>query len=229
MGSGGKRSFLTGTLVGVVAAAAIAAVVVWLIRDPSNTGTPESQAVTPTPVSSPTPSPSDSAELADPQDALRIEAAFPEAVSGQRVRLGVFDINPARVHEAGPCRLHSFDGNDAYVTDCSNIEQNVEKDLIFVAVSLRNTRNRPFRFDIENFLLIGRDGRTFDPVDVRSDFDYAPFLLPRAGLIPPGKDRTGWLAFDGRVEDFVAEALSYIDGQQTLTVAFQGRHTVETV
>ena len=79
------------------------------------------------------------------------------------------------------------------MTGCLEIERQYHKRLIFVSVGIRNLGQQAAEFDTEHFIFVDREGRSFDPVDVRSDFNYAPWLLPRSGLIPPGKWRVGWL------------------------------------
>jgi hypothetical protein len=78
--------------------------------------------------------------------------------------------------------------------------------------------------NLRNFVLTARDGRTFGPVDARSQAQYPPNFLPETGKVPPRSNLYGWLTFDGRVRGFVAGRLSYLDGTQTLTVVFDGKH-----
>ena len=115
------------------------------------------------------------------------------------------------------------------MTGCLEIERQYHKRLIFVSVGIRNLGQQAAEFDTEHFIFVDREGRSFDPVDVRSDFNYAPWLLPRSGLIPPGKWRVGWLTFDGRVGAFVAQSLDYVDHAETLRVVFDGNPHTKTI
>lgn len=153
---------------------------------------------------------------------------FPAGAQGTRFRLRVLRAPPRYAKQIGPCRLHSFGAKGVYFTDCKPLEA-IQKEVILIQVEIQNTSEQAARFNVERFLFEDDDGDVFDPVDVRADFSYSPSLLPRSGLIPPGKSRTGWLTFDGRIHGFVGQSLSYVDGVETLTVQLRGKHSARFV
>lgn len=176
----------------------------------------------------PEPSPTLTPELTPPPEPSKTDANFPGLARGDRLTMRVYVIDESDL-ENTRCTVHRFGGEGAYVTNCPSIEQRTDKELILVAVVLTNTSDEPLSFNLERFLLSARSGATYDPVDVRADWDYAPVLLPREGLIPPGKSRQGLITFDGRVGFRVAESLTYADDDQALTVHFAGKPTSEVV
>ena len=145
---------------------------------------------------SPTPAASDS-ELA-----IRPPTRLPQRHS-QRRRRGSgsgsgWTITAHNLRHVSPCRVHSFgSGEYAYVTDCQGISEGTDgKDLLLVAVKLTDGTKSALSFNLENFLVVTSEGQTYDPVDVRSDYDYAPWLMPRSGLVAPGKSREALYTFD---------------------------------
>lgn len=183
---------------------------------------------TSSPTLAPTPSPSATPELTHSPAPPNTDGAFRELAVGDRLILQVEMIPAPSLTAVGPCTVHRFGGNIAYITNCREYELRGEQ-LILFAVKLTNTSGEPLNFDLEHFLLSARDGAVFDPVDVRAEFKYDPALLPRSGLIPPGKARAGYVTFDGRLQFRVADSLAYADGDQVLTVHFSGQHTVDVV
>lgn len=66
--------------------------------------------------------------------------------------------------DIGPCRLHYYGTRGVYATDCQVIERDFHKRLIFVVVALKNVGKQAVEFDVEHFLFVDRQGRSFDPV-----------------------------------------------------------------
>jgi hypothetical protein len=60
-------------------------------------------------------------------------------------------------------------------------------------------------------------------VNVRNHADAPPDFLPETGKLPPHSRVIGYLTFDGRVTGVTPGRLSYIDGDQTLTIVFDGK------
>ena len=163
------------------------------------------------------------------QQGTTTTAVFPERALGTPLELGVYRIKTSQLGSIDPCTLHYFDAFGAYATDCLVIQRDYGGRLLFIEVSLHNTSDAPMRFDIKHFVLVGSDGTTFDPVDVRSQLHHDPSLLSRTGLIPPGAWRTGWLTFDARVPALVARSLYYVAGTETLVIDFEGRYHIGAV
>lgn len=181
----------------------------------------------PTPAT-PTPSPTATPEPTHSPSPPKNDADFPGVARGDRFNLTVEAIKETTLSHIRPCIAHRFGGEIAHIEHCQGYES-LDKKLILVAVKLTNTSGEPLNFDLESFLLSSQGGAVFDPVDVRADFNYDPFLLPRSGLIPPGKARDGWITFDGRLQFRVADSVAYADGNQVLTVHFSGKHTAGSV
>ena len=53
-----------------------------------------------------------------------------------------------------------------------------------------------------------------------------PNFLPETSKVPPKSNVAGYLTFDGRVTRLVPARISYIDGDQTLSIRFEGKHGV---
>jgi hypothetical protein len=97
--------------------------------------------------------------------------------------------------------------------------------MIFYAY-LRNPTKRAVSFNLRNFVLTARDLRTFGSVNVRSHAEYPPNFLPETGKLPPGAVLRGYLTFDGRVTGVVPSRLSYVYGKQTISLVFEGKHSI---
>lgn len=157
-----------------------------------------------------------------PEPRAEVVAAFPRSARGERLRLTVEEVTSKDVRKVDPCTYHLFGEASIYADQCAELTEASGKQLYIFQVVLRNDSESSVEFDVEHFLLVDADGSSVDPVDVRSDFDYPPWLFPPSGLIPPAATRSAYLAFDGRLEGLVARSLSYVDGEQTLTVTFAG-------
>ena len=155
-----------------------------------------------------------------------VSATFPDGAEGALLTLHVHELSLDDARRIGPCTFHRFDGAAVYMEGCAEVLEVIERDLIFLEVSLTNAGETAVRFDVERFLLGFGRGDVLDPVDVRAIFDDAPFLLPPHGLISPDSSRSAYLTFDGRIGAAVARSLNYVDRDGTITVAFEGRHSV---
>ena len=142
-------------------------------------------------------------------------------VEGKRLGLA-----GGKIHNPEDCALHTYtvDGKTrgAFRSGCQAWESDGYDILIFY-VGLRNVRHRAMSFDLRNFALDSRDGRSFGAVNVRSKAETPPNFLPQTGKLPPHSHVFGYLTFDGRATGVVPARLSYIDGDQTLTVVFDGK------
>lgn len=161
--------------------------------------------------------------------------AVPEVVSsfnapngwsiGDRIRFAVF-WEPFPVTR---CSSHTFEWHGhtraAYYSDCRDWEAEGD-DVLFFNVALKNRTNEAIAFNLRDFILISRDGRSFGPINVRSKAKHPPKFLPELGIIPPHGKLVGLLTFDGRVQSMVAERVSYVDDDQTLTQVIHGSHHI---
>lgn len=92
-------------------------------------------------------------------------------------------------------------------------------------VALKNLTSHVQTFNLRNFVLTSREGSTYGPVNIRSVSGVAAAnYIPESGKLPARSRVDGWLTFDARTGGSppVASKLSYIDGDQTLTVVFDG-------
>jgi hypothetical protein len=107
----------------------------------------------------------------------------------------------------------------AYQSDCSNFSGARRHDLFFY-VAVRNATGRRAPFDLGKFTLESQDGRSFAPAAVGTE-PPADFL-PQRGTIAATSNLSGYLTFRADAADVVPGQLDYVDGNQTLTVVFDG-------
>jgi hypothetical protein len=107
----------------------------------------------------------------------------------------------------------------AYQSDCSSFTGDRRNDLFFY-VAVRNVTGTRSAFDLSNFTLDSQDGRSFAPAPVGSS--PPKDFLPETGTIGPHSGMFGYLAFDADATTVVPGRLSYADGDQTLSVVFDG-------
>lgn len=113
----------------------------------------------------------------------------------------------------------------AFESDCA-AWKNSGYDILIFYVGFTNHSHEVVTLNLRNLVLVARDGRTFGPVDVRSKATFPPSFLPETQKLPPKAQWRGYVTFDGRVLGLVPASISYIDGKQTLTQTFEGRHQV---
>jgi hypothetical protein len=226
------RGFALGIAVGVAAAAIAVALVLWLGDDDLGSGT-EPSPMSPTPTASdPTATPSDSPDpspspTVPPRQRPEVRIAFSvqDWAKGERL---LFYAYPFRLPDSD-CEVHVYSAGGrtrgAMRSGCSSWERTGYDVLVFRVV-LRNVDDRATSFNLRNFVLSARDGRSFGPVNVRSEAETPPNFLPETARIPPRSNLLGYLTFDGRAPGLVPARLSYVDGRQTLTVVFDGRHSI---
>lgn len=223
-----KRStFTSGVVVGVLMllAAVVALVSILVLREDDAAtvvATPSpSPSSSPSPSLSPSPSPS---RVATPR---QVEQTFHEQawLKGERLWMASGDFPLADED----CAVHAFTENEvtlgAYQTDCQSWQTD-GYDIIIFSVALRNPTTRALTFNLRNFVLTARDSRTFGPVNVRARAEFPPNFLPETGKLPPKSNLVEYLTFDGRVTGLVPARLTYLDGQQTLTIEFEGHHSI---
>lgn len=63
-------------------------------------------------------------------------------------------------------------------------------------------------------------------MSVRSEAKFPTSFPPETQKLPPKTKWYGYVTFDGRVRNLIPASISYIDGKQTLTQTFEGRHHV---
>ena len=168
---------------------------------------------------SPTPTANETPESRRPE----VRGTFSEHHWVEGKRLGLAG---GKIHNPEDCTLHTFTMNGktrgAFRSGCQAWESDGYDILIFY-VGLKSVQRRAMSFDLPNFALVARDGRSFGPVNVRSKAETPANFLPETGKLPPHSHVFGYLTFDGRATGVVPARLSYIDGDQTLTVVFDGR------
>jgi hypothetical protein len=107
----------------------------------------------------------------------------------------------------------------AYQSDCSSFSDGRRNDLFFY-VAVRNVTGQPARFRLRDFTLESQAGHSFQPAAVGSP---APTdFLPQTGIIAPRSNLFGYLTFDANAAEVVPGRLLYVDGDQTLSVIFDG-------
>jgi hypothetical protein len=107
----------------------------------------------------------------------------------------------------------------AYQSDCSSFSGSRRDDLFFY-VAVRNVTNKDASFALSNFTLDSQDGRSFQPAAAGAN-PPADFL-PQEGTIAPRSNLFGYLTFNASAATVVPGQLRYADGDQTLSVVFDG-------
>jgi hypothetical protein len=192
--------------------------------------TPPSGTALPSPTESPFPSRTSSPSPTDTPPRARVTRSFnaQEPAIGERYTLGVGDVS-----RRYSCHLHEFvlpgmDPRGAYLTTCGFLSERGYEVLLLYAL-LRNATGQAIRFDLHDFVLTSRDGSTSGPVNIRSLSGVAAAnYIPENGILPPRAMVDGWLTFDARTggDPLIPDSLSYIDRDQTLTIVFEGKHSV---
>jgi hypothetical protein len=158
-----------------------------------------------------------------------VEASFNgrgETTIGERLIFGVYWLK----FPTSRCRIHTFKAlgdkpRGAFESNCSDWEAS-GKDILLFEVGLKNTSSHAVTLGLQNLVLQSRDGRSFAPVNVRSEAKFPTGFLNETQKLPPGAKWVGWVTFDGRVTGMVPSSLNYIDGKQTLRQTFDGKHAV---
>lgn len=214
---------MAGVLIGL-AAAGLSAGVAYLLfmRDPEISATARATPSTTANSTSPSPTASPTSESPPAQvvEAFRSQ----NWAEGERVWLGVADLGRG---DPG-CVLHTYRSHgkvrSGYESNCSSWEDD-GYDIVLFHVTLWNSTRRAIPFSVRDFALTARDGRTFGPVNVRAKAEFPPNFLPEKGKLLPRSKLVGYLTFDGRVTGMVAARISYVDGRQTISIDFEGKHT----
>lgn len=141
---------------------------------------------------------------------------------GERLAIAVAKLPGA----TDSCVLHTYTvkarTRAAYRSDCRSWE-NSGYDILLFYVGVRNVSARPATISLRDWVLVARDGRSFPPVNVRPVADSPSNFLPEMTQLPRRTSVLGFLSFDGRDPDLVPGRLTYVDGDQTLTVVFGGK------
>lgn len=124
------------------------------------------------------------------------------------------------------CQVHTFtrDGRTlgAYDARCHSWKASGYNLVIFY-VTVRNLTDAPVPFDLHRFFLAGRDARVLVPVEVGTQAASSRSFLPEMTVVPPRTRLLGYLTFDDGVTGLVPSRLTYLDGEQELTVVFDGK------
>jgi hypothetical protein len=107
----------------------------------------------------------------------------------------------------------------AYQSDCSSFTGSRREDLFFY-VAVRNVTDRSVPFRLQDFSLDSQDGRSFQPAAAGAS--PPTDFLPQTGEIPPRSNLFGYLTFNADAGSVVPGRLNYVDGDQTLSVVFDG-------
>jgi hypothetical protein len=220
------------TRVGLVVVLAIAIVAVLIIAAAAfNTPTGSTGVVAggtsppPSTTVSPSPKPSRSPKRERP---LVVGSFNPRSdlTQGERLTFGVGWLDSPDPQ----CRVHTYKApgdkpRGAFLSDCSSWEAG-GKDILLFDIGFKNTSKQAVTLVLRNLVLQSRDGRSFAPVNVRSEADSPANFLNETQKLPPGAVWRGWVTFDGRVTSMVPSSLNYIDGKQTLRQTFDGKHSV---
>jgi hypothetical protein len=107
----------------------------------------------------------------------------------------------------------------AYQSDCSSFTGGRRNDLFFY-VAVRNVTEKDASFSLSNFTLDSQDGRSFRPAAAGAN--PPTDFLPQKGTIAPRSNLFGYLTFNADAATVVPGQLRYLDGDQTLSVVFDG-------
>lgn len=223
-----RPGFAMGLLVGLLLMLVVALTWALLTRgsDQAEGSASQSTSVSSSPSVGPSPSPSVSPKPEKPPAVVKSLFNKNHAPSkGERLSFSAFFID----YPSDQCNVHTYayagTTQGAFMSDCRDWASS-GKDILLFDVGFENTSKKPATLVLRNLVLTDRNGRTYAPVNVRSEADYPPYFLNESQRLPPGGKWSGWVTFDGRVLSLVPASLSYIDGSQTLVQVFAGKHAV---
>jgi hypothetical protein len=230
-GSVGPRARRSPILISalVLLAMAVAALTIYLVTKPD--AEPAARASAPSNSASPAPSPPENSPSSSPvKDEIQtvVNGSFNAKKGYSRGERLIFGVLWQDLPD-DECRVHTYavvQPRGAFESDCRSWEQSGH-DVLFFLVRFENRSDRAVSLRLPNFVLSSRDGRSFAPINVRSEAEYPTSFLPPRFQLPPGARWRGFVTFDGHVIGMVPDRLSYVDGNQTLIQLFKGKHAVE--
>ena len=151
---------------------------------------------------------------------IELNESFHYAFIGNRLSMRVEWI-PSRHPD---CTVHSFQrlglglARGAVLSECGSWSELDPLTLIRVAITNKSKKRVAYKLD--NFFT-GAGTRYFLPVNVRSLAADPNAFFSKNGILKPGQREIGWVAFRTR-EGFVPKFISYSDGEDVMTVTFDG-------
>lgn len=138
-----------------------------------------------------------------------------------------FTVDAIRSHARG-CRKYAYtyhsETRAAFYSNCAAWGR-FGRDFVFFYVIFNSVTRDPVPFNLRNFVLVTRDGRSIAPIDVRRIGARPPIYLPQRTSVAPFTTLSGYLIFDGRGLGGVPHMISYRDADQTLSQVFRGELT----
>ena len=145
-------------------------------------------------------------------------ASFPAAVGGTRLEAKVITLgdDPRR------CRAELLNtGNDERAVFHHRCGQEGGLDRYFFLVRLVNLTEGRVTVELDRFE-VGTPGGAQVALDTIPEWSSSAKFFPPSDAIVPGGSLKGWITVDG-TDGFVPKSLTYADGEERLTVEFDGR------
>jgi hypothetical protein len=145
-------------------------------------------------------------------------AAFPKVVDGTRLEAKVISLgdDPSR------CRAEVLDvGTDERAVFHHRCGQEGGLDRYFFLVRLVNLTDGRVTVELDRFE-VGAPGGTRVALDTVPDWSSPAKFFPPSDGIVPGGNLKGWITVDG-TDGFLPKSLTYVDGDERITVEFDGR------
>ncbi len=146
-------------------------------------------------------------------------SVFPTSVEGTRLEAAVLGLGDHPPRCRAELLLVGADERAIFHHRCVDEQEGVDR--YFFLVELGNLTDARVSVELDRFAVRATDGAraalTTVPAWVRSTK-----LFPPSATIVPGGSLKGWITVDG-TDGFLPRSLSYADGAETLTVAFDGR------
>jgi hypothetical protein len=145
-------------------------------------------------------------------------AAFAKPVVGTRVQMNVLALGdhpercvPASLQLGGDVRT-------VYHHSCEGVEPGSDTYYFLVRITNLTKEDVPVRLD--HFRVIKASGEAQAPLGERPPTATETFF-PTSTVLGPNANFKGWITFDGS-PSFTPASLRYLDGQESLIVAFRG-------
>ena len=144
--------------------------------------------------------------------------AFPAVLDGTRLQLKVITLgdDPRRCHAE---LLETADGPRAVFHHQCVQEDGLDRYFFFVR--LVNLTDLRVTVELDRFAVEAPGGARV-PLDSIPEWSSSEKFFPPSDGIVPGGSLKGWITVDG-TDGFLPKGLSYADGEERLTVEFDGR------
>lgn len=151
---------------------------------------------------------------------IELNESFHYAFIGNRLSMRVEWIGS----RSDDCTVYSFKrlglglARGAVLSNCGSWSE--LNPMILIQVAITNKSKHRVAYKLDNFFT-GAGARYFSPINVRAMAAHPNEFFSKNGILKPGQREIGWVAFRTR-PGFVPKFVSYSDGEDVMTVTFDG-------